>query len=287
MCRLRQPGERVTGPRLTLFALLAVPLALAPSPAPTPRSVHAAGLHNVFRLSPGLYSGSQPEGDAGFASLARLGVRTVISVDGSTPDVAAAERFGLRYVHLPIGYDGVPRDRAIQAAKAVRELPGPAYLHCHHGQHRGPAVAACVLLATEPGMTPAAAAEVLRAAGTDPKYAGLTAVPTRFVPPTAAELTATPSDFPAVAAVPTLAKLMVEIDERWDRLKATPTAADAVQLAELYREAARLPRASGFVELLREAEANAEGLAKAPGDRGLLAAGQKLCSRCHAGHRDR
>ena len=135
-----------------LLALLAAPLLLAPPPRSAPRPVHAAGLHNVFRLAPGLYSGSQPEGDAGFASLRRLGVRTVISVDGSTPDGERAERFGLRYIHLPVGYDGVPRDKAVAAAKAVRELPGPTYLHCHHGKHRGPAVAACVLLAA--GGTP-------------------------------------------------------------------------------------------------------------------------------------
>ncbi len=263
-----------------VLLVLAAPLLLAPIP---PRPTHAAGLHNVFRLSNRLYSGSQPEGDAGFASLRRLGVRTVISVDGATPDVELAKRFGLRYVHLPVGYDGVPRDKAIAAAKAVRDLPGPAYLHCHHGKHRGPAVAACVLLAD--GASPAAAAEVLRLAGTDPKYAGLVGVPRTFTPPTAAEW-ATPADFPPVSEVPTLAKLMVGVDERWDRLKATPSAGDAVQLAELYREAARLPRAAGFVGLLKEAEGNAESLAKSPDDNGLLAVGQKLCGRCHAKHRD-
>ena len=272
-------------PARLLFPLLAAPLLLAPPPRPAPQPVHAAGLHNVFRLSGRLYSGSQPDGDAGFESLRRLGVRTVLSVDGSTPDVARAERFELRYIHVPVGYDGVPRDKALLAAKAVRDLPGPTYLHCHHGKHRGPAVAACVLLATGDA-TPATAAEVLRLAGTDPKYVGLTAVPHTFAPPTAAELDAVPSHFPAVAPVPTLAKLMVEVDERWDRLKGAPTSADAVQLAELYREAARLPRAAGFVGSLREAEANADVLAKAPGDRGLLAVGQKLCSRCHANHRD-
>ena len=210
-------------------------------------------------------------------------MRTVISVDGATPDVARAERFGLRYVHLPVGYDGVPRDKAIAAAKAVRELPGPAYLHCHHGKHRGPAVTACVLLAD--GASPAAVAEVLRLAGTDPKYAGLVGVPRTFTPPTAAEW-AMLADFPAVAEVPTLARLMVEVDERWARLKAKPSSADAVQLAELYREAARLPRAAGFVAMLREAEANADALAESPGDTRLLAVGQKLCSRCHTTHRD-
>jgi protein tyrosine phosphatase (PTP) superfamily phosphohydrolase (DUF442 family) len=269
---------------LILVATVAVPLAVAPGPR-RPVPVHADGLHNAFRLSPGLYSGSQPDGDAGFASLARLGVRTVVSVDGATPDVGTAARHGLRYVHLPVGYDGVPRDQAIAAARAVRELPGPAYLHCHHGKHRGPAVAACVLLALG-DVTAAEAAEVLRIAGTDPKYRGLTAVPQAFAPPTAAEWAA-PVEFPATAAVPDLARLMVQVDERWDRLKADPTADDAVQLAELYREAARLPAAAPMLSLMRAAEANAAALARSPADRGRLAAGQRLCNRCHADHRDR
>ena len=82
----------------------------SPPTEETPRlgAVDAPGLHNVYRLTDKLLSGSGPEGDEGFASLQQLGVKTVLSVDGARPDVARARRFGLRYVHLPIGYDGVP-----------------------------------------------------------------------------------------------------------------------------------------------------------------------------------
>src|SRR4051812_22126541 len=65
------------------------------------------GLHNIFRVTPSVYSGSSREGDDGFRSLRRLGVRTVLSVDGARPEVERARKHGLRYVHLPIGYDGV------------------------------------------------------------------------------------------------------------------------------------------------------------------------------------
>src|SRR5262245_9819582 len=37
------------------------------------------GLHNVIEASAGLLSGSEPEGDIGFESLAGLGVKTIIS----------------------------------------------------------------------------------------------------------------------------------------------------------------------------------------------------------------
>src|SRR5262249_601182 len=72
------------------------PVADAPgSPAEYP------GLHNVFRLTERLYSGSSPEGEEGFLSLQRLGIKTIISVDGARPEVERARKLGLRYVHLP------------------------------------------------------------------------------------------------------------------------------------------------------------------------------------------
>ncbi|MGN6547279.1 MAG: hypothetical protein ACTHK7_19660, partial [Aureliella sp.] len=77
-----------------------------------PRSVPTHELHNVWRLSGRVLSGSEPEDDAGFAELVALGVKTIVSVDGIAPRVELAEKHGLRYVHIPIGYDGVPAEAA-------------------------------------------------------------------------------------------------------------------------------------------------------------------------------
>ncbi len=104
--------------------------------------LEAAGVHNLFRVSDRVYSGSTPDGDAGFAALERLGVKTIISVDGARPDAEAAARHGIRYVHLPFGYDGIPRDKAVALVRVARDSPGPVYVHCHHGKHRGPAAVA-------------------------------------------------------------------------------------------------------------------------------------------------
>jgi hypothetical protein len=68
--------------------------------------IELTGIENLFRLSAGLYSGGQPEGEAGFSDLKRLGIATIISVDGARPDVDRARSIGMRYVHLPFGYDG-------------------------------------------------------------------------------------------------------------------------------------------------------------------------------------
>src|SRR5581483_692817 len=236
----------------------------------------AAGLHNVFRLSDRLYSGSAPDGDDGFRSLQRLGVRTVITVDGARPDVEAARRFGLRYVHLPVGYDGVPRDRALQLARAVRDLPGPVYVHCHHGQHRGPAATAAVQLCLDDRYTVEQAEAFLRSAGTDPAYRGLVGLPRSLVRPAAGELDRAAADFPEVSPIPDLARVMVEVDTRFDRLKAVRAAGwrpppghadldpphEARQLVEQFREATRLPLADRPDDLRHRLTDAADGAAE-------------------------
>src|SRR5688572_2463624 len=44
-------------------------------------------LHNAHVVTDKLISGAQPEGDASFALLKEMGVKTIISVDGAVPDV--------------------------------------------------------------------------------------------------------------------------------------------------------------------------------------------------------
>jgi protein tyrosine phosphatase (PTP) superfamily phosphohydrolase (DUF442 family) len=279
---------------------------------PTERTiepVEAKGVHNVLRLSERLYSGSSPEGDEGFAALRDLGIRTIISVDGARPDVERARKYGLRYVHLPIGYDGVPEEQAWRIARAVRDLPGPVYIHCHHGKHRGPAAAATAMLCLDASCPAEAAIAVMRKAGTDPRYTGLYAAPEHVRRPSREDLDRLPSDFPEVAEVSGLAQAMVRLDERWDRLKELRAAGwkvppnhpdldprhEALQLAEQYREIARLPevkerRSEEFRRWLADAEKNAaelEALLRrgAPVETQFQQAGAD-CARCHARYRD-
>src|SRR5262249_999764 len=106
-----------------------------------PAQLVLPGLHNVYRITDKLYSGSSPLGATGFCSLQKLRIKPIISGDGARPDFAAARAECLRYVHIPFGYDGIPPEQILRLAKAVRDLPGPIYIHCHHGMHRGPAAA--------------------------------------------------------------------------------------------------------------------------------------------------
>src|SRR5262245_18100801 len=63
-----------------------------------------AGIHNVVCYASGLISGGVPEGHEGLETLHAMGVKTIVSVDGATPDVEGARKLGMQYVHLPISY---------------------------------------------------------------------------------------------------------------------------------------------------------------------------------------
>jgi protein tyrosine phosphatase (PTP) superfamily phosphohydrolase (DUF442 family) len=298
-----------------------VPAPMEPSP-PTPPSLtmgEAAkdlpGLPNVLRVSDKLISGGAPDGDTGFASLQALGVQTVITVDGARPDVERARKFGLRYVHLPIGYAGVPREQALRIARAVRDLPGPIYLHCHHGKHRSPAAAAAATRCLDGQCTAAMAESLLKRAGTAPRYQGLySAMHTlEAVPDSALDKVA--ADFPETAPIARFVEHMVDVDTHWDHLQEIRAAGwkspashpdlnpshVALLLREAYRESARLPemkkRPAEIQQWLAEAEQHAGQLETvlrpSPGktvDREVAErAYHKVandCTRCHARYRD-
>ena len=176
---------------VAVLALLA-----ADPPADAPKKVDVDGVPNLIRLNDRIYQGGMPQGDAGFASLEKLGVKTVISVDGARPDLEDAHKHGIRYVHLPMGYDGMTREQALKAAKAVRDLPGPVYIHCHKGTLRGPTAAAVVRLFLDDGCTVDQALDGMKLAGFDLRYSGLWAAPKELKRPTAKELDEVAADFP-------------------------------------------------------------------------------------------
>jgi protein tyrosine phosphatase (PTP) superfamily phosphohydrolase (DUF442 family) len=273
-------------------------------------------MENTYRLTPRLLCGGEPRGVETFAALKKQGVKTIISVDGAMPDVEVARKLGLRYVHLPIGYDGVPREQAVRLIKAIKTLPGPVYVHCHHGKHRGPAAAAVCGLATE-GWTKEQALAWMKQAGTSPDYRGLFTSAREFVPPTAEELDRAGTEFPERAIVPALVEMMVQVEKRWDHLKAVEKAGfktppdqpdidpshEALQLVEQFHELVRLPevkeRGQEFLaaaETAKEHAADLESTLRAFGkgptlearkrvEAAFLAAG-KSCATCHAQHRD-
>ncbi len=175
-------------------------------------------LPNLVRIHEKVMSGGLPEGDAAFEELRQRGVQTIISVDGRKPDVAAAAKHGLRYVHLPHGYGGIPAARALELAKAVRDLPGQIYIHCHHGRHRSPAAASVACVAA--GLIPVAeASEILRIAGTNQKYLGLIRAANHAQVITSTELDQVDVQFQETIDMPPMTAAMLEIEQAHDLLR--------------------------------------------------------------------
>jgi protein tyrosine phosphatase (PTP) superfamily phosphohydrolase (DUF442 family) len=264
-------------------------------------------LHNLQQLSQRIYVGGEPHEDMAFAELAELGVRTVVSVDGAKSQVVAARHHGLRYVHIPIGYDGVPEEAGQALAQLVRTVEGPIYIHCHHGKHRGPAAAAVACLA-EGAVDPKGALDILKKSGTSSDYAGLWRDVEKYQPPTKDAL------LPAlveVAQVDSLTAAMAQIDRASDNLKLLQQTSwqplpdhpditarqEALLVREGFHEAARqltLEQQSDdrFVEWFATAENTAQELEQALAEKSLKLATQRLvllgkcCQQCHKAYRD-
>jgi protein tyrosine phosphatase (PTP) superfamily phosphohydrolase (DUF442 family) len=261
-------------------------------------------LHNLLKLSPQIFSGSEPVGDSAFAKLAKLGVTTIVSVDGIKPDVEKARRYGLRYVHIPIGYDGIDHQAGLSVARVMRDAEGLVYFHCHHGRHRGPAVAAVACIASGV-MDHASARDVMEAAGTSRSYVGLWRdVAAYQVPAPATEL----PDLVEVAQVDSVAEAMAKIGRTLDKLvllRATNwgqsqvapdlvASQEALLMEESFHELRRVSTDEDlpYRQMLTETEALSRSLRKALVDQdtgratAAFLAVESSCKSCHRKYRD-
>jgi protein tyrosine phosphatase (PTP) superfamily phosphohydrolase (DUF442 family) len=290
----------------------AAPALAVAIPVPTvgaEKTVHLPGLHNVLTYAPDRIGGGQPEGREGLNTLAAMGIKTIVSVDGAKPDVEAARQLGMRYVHLPISYDTVTPQRQQELAQVLANCDGPIYMHCHHGKHRSAAAlgSALVLCGT---LTPAQAQACMKVSGTAKEYTGLWQAVANGKPLAAEQLRADPKSFPSVATVTGMVATMAGIDAVFDLVKQSAQAGwkapdDHPDLVAT-KETARL--ASLFAELEHDAESKAlpadyqqqlqqaieqsraldAAVRKADSKQAaeLLAALGKGCKSCHVTYRD-
>lgn len=237
-------------------------------------------LPNAIQIHDRVISGGQPVGESAFRELSELGIKTLISVDGAKPDIELAKKFGMRYVHLPHGYNGIEQERIEELAKAVRDLDGPIFIHCHHGKHRSPsaAAAACVSAGL---IEHGEALPILKLAGTNENYIGLFESVGSATKLSSTYLDQLSPDFPETAKLPPMAEAMVDLERTHDHLKRfsqsgwkslpdhpdLTAAHEALLLREHFAEMLRMEYATkqplGFSTLLKESEADALLLEKA------------------------
>ena len=277
------------------------------------KPLNYAGLHNVVAFHEGFYSGSVPEGEVGFLTLADMGVKTIISVDGAAPDLESAKKYGMRYIHLPIGYNGFDEQRKLELVRATRDAyaAGRVYIHCHHGKHRS-AGAAAVISQSLGWMNAKEGEARMRVSGTAANYTGLYQCAATSMVLGENVIDAVPVDFPEIQLPKGLVKSMLEIDEVNENLKLIEQAgwnapadhpdlvpaAEAGRLANLFKNLKSNDRVmrkpEDFLERLKAEETRAQKLEE------MLAAGEKevkklstelsvlgtSCKECHTKYRD-
>lgn len=281
--------------------------AFSQDPSKLPHGEHLPGVDNVLKVTPHVVSGSQPHGEEGFKTLKELGINVIVSVDGATPDVVSARKYGMRYVHVPIGYDGISDEAQATLKRVMKDFKqDKIFFHCHHGKHRGPAAAA-VACYESGDLSQNQALDFMRSAGTSSDYAGLWKEITQFKPiPITTELPM----LVEVAEVESVAAAMAKIDRIYDQLvlcqkagwQAPPEHADldpaqqAMLMQEGLHETGRLLMEDQFDAKFRKMLTESEELSKKLKQQ--IEAGQQSeatrtlkavkasCSACHNDYRN-
>lgn len=276
-------------------------------PATVQRLNATPGIENLFQVTANIYSGGEPT-EAGFQKLKELGITTIVSVDGLPPNISMAEKFGLRYFHIPMGYDQIEHAQFQDFVTLMNNEKGKIYIHCHHGKHRGPAaVAACLRISGE--FTHQQALAFMRLAGTGKEYRGLWESIEKLQP--GSYKVGDLEDIPALSPQRDIAQEMAELDRAWEVLvaqnKQAETRLDLAQIVivkESFRESLRFAKTSKagtfgttdqtseFLKLLEQSLADTAALESAVTSnenekaRLLMNNLAKQCADCHSNYRN-
>jgi tyrosine-protein phosphatase SIW14 len=106
------------------------------------------GVPNFHQVDEHVYRGAQPRGQ-GFASLAKLGIRTVIDLRGEIAEENVVQGAGMRYVRLPWREFKAPTDSQIETVLALLNDSSqwPVFVHCRRGADRTGTAIACYRIA--------------------------------------------------------------------------------------------------------------------------------------------
>lgn len=165
------PKTAVALTRRTLIAALPAAFFPVPGMAQTSRPANWAqpvavpGVPNLHQITPLLYRSAQPTQD-GFASLAALGIKTVISLRQTVNDIPLAAGTPIILQRIPMKSRYVAEKGGAKVVEAMRDLyagleVGPTLIHCHHGADRTGLIAALYRILTQGWSREAALQELI------------------------------------------------------------------------------------------------------------------------------
>lgn len=140
------------------------------------------GVMGVVKFSDRLLRGAQPQDVKGILELKKLGVTTILSVEEpDQQELDAAKQVGVAVINVPTEYNGFPADVVKDLVARYRDIEGTAYLHCHHGKHRG-GTAGAILRMTFEGIPQLEAIQEMAELGCSKRYPGLYETVTKYRP---------------------------------------------------------------------------------------------------------
>ena len=251
---------------------------------------------NFSKINNQLYFGGSPE-SSDFSFLNSQGIRSIICVDGASPNLDSANKQNLVYRHIPITYGKISLEQQKMLAKAFNELKKPIYIHCHHGKHRGPAASA-IVLKNHYNWKSDKLVEFMIKAGTSQEYTGLykSVSKSKKMP---VELWQN-MKIPETAKVDALAQTMANLDRIWVKLEkqlegetdkglASSAQSNALLLKEYFIELKREPGTkfdeeySAIVLKIKDLEVSLKSGKKSHKE---FEAVKADCKSCHSNYRD-
>ena len=128
-----------------------LPVVHLPTDAHTSERIYnLPGLSNVGRVAPGIYRGAQPAAE-GYATLKKMGIRTVIDFRTTENDRRQVEDAGMKAISVPIEMSRNGLREKVDRVVALMADPAnqPVFIHCRHGQDRTGIVAAAYRMKVE------------------------------------------------------------------------------------------------------------------------------------------
>jgi len=128
---------RRLAPAVIALSLSLTWLQAAPVPA-------VSGVENFHQVDEHVYRGAQPS-SAGFAGLAKLGIKTVIDLRGEKSEANEVQQVGMHYVRLAwSGYHAPAESQITSVLSLLNDSSAwPVFVHCRRGADRTGTAIAC------------------------------------------------------------------------------------------------------------------------------------------------
>ena len=136
-----------------------------------PQKLAVPHLPNAYQIHPKVFLVACPKAMRRFGNWPSWASRRLSASMVRSPMLLSPRNTGCGTSTCHTATTAYPLTARKNLPKAVRDLPGPIYIHCHHGKHRSPTAAAVACVAA--GLIdPANAETILRTAGTSENYRG-------------------------------------------------------------------------------------------------------------------